>query len=313
MPVSTYTLLNVVNTVSFRVGNFKQKLNTLANPDPATEQMIEIVNEVLRDLARVKAIPMMNGRTYINTIDDYDTGTVTVAKGSRDVTGSGTSWTSDMIGRAFSLKAVGGVYRIGSVTSGTTMKLEEPWAGDARSAESHIIAQDRYELPSDYSDQISVVLEGMNIRRLEVKRPSEIDSQRYSQRLKAISTGIPQYFTVYDRDSDSGNWMIELDPYPDDEYRIAIRYKRVPVKLTNDNDEIPVPDENISYLYSGCVALWKSFTSEGGMDLYERWFNGVMGRYSTFDTRSTDEPMRIVPEDVMRSPQRRASIFDTAG
>lgn len=312
MPVSSYTMKDVVNTIAFRVANVKDRIDTLENPDLVTQQIIEVVNEVIRDLARVKPIPMMNGRTYVNTVDDYDTGTVTVAKGSTAVTGSGTSWTSDMVGRAFSLKVTGGVYRISAVTDGTTMTLSEPWAGDARSGEGYIIAQDRYTLPSDYMDQLSVVLEGMNIRKLEAKRPTEMDLQRYSLRLKAISTGTPQRFTVYDRDSDTGNWQIELDPFPDDEYRIAIRYKKVPVYLRHDHDEIPIPDENISYLYSGCVALWKSFTTEQGMDLYERWFNNVMGRYSVFDSRSTDEAKAIVPDDVMRSPRRRSTIFDTA-
>ena len=58
--------------------------------------------------------------------DDYETGTVTINNGSTTVTGSGTTFTSAMIGRYIN-SSTGIWHRIKSFTSTTVLTLETPW------------------------------------------------------------------------------------------------------------------------------------------------------------------------------------------
>jgi len=311
--VSTYTLLQVINLVGFRVGDFKEKLTHLDNRDIATENMIECVNQALRDIARVKGLPMLNGRAVITVADDYNTGYVTVTKNSTAVIETGaagdTAWTSDMEGRAFSILSTGGSYRIAEVTGAAAMTLETAWENETLTSQAYVIAQDRYELPADFSDFVTAVLEGPTTRKLDIERPSEIISQRYSNRLRPLTTGTPSRITVYDRD-DGGNWQIELDPFPDDEYRVVITYRKTAPKLTEANQIVPVPDENIDFIITGAQAAWQSFTKEGADNAYEAWKATVLPYFAAFDQKSTDEVRRIVPSDTSRAPRSRTGLAD---
>lgn len=73
------------------------------------------------------------------TADDYTTGTVTIAKGSTTVTGSGTTFTSAMVGRYF--KVSGEWYRIKSFTSTTILTLEERFEDTTASASTYTIGE----------------------------------------------------------------------------------------------------------------------------------------------------------------------------
>jgi hypothetical protein len=303
MAVSSYTLLDVVNRVGFRAGNFKgQKLETLANPDWATEQMIECVNEAFRDMNRIRPLPARNARAIIQTVEAYDTGTVTVTNGSMTVTGSGTTWTSAMVDRAFALKGVSATYRISAFVSATEITLDKAWHGNTAATEGYTIAQDRYNLPSDFFDFITANLEGAVNRPLEIIRPSEVDTQRFLMRGRALVTGSPQRITVYDQAAGYAAWQIETDLFSDLVYRIVLRYQATLARLTQDSQIVPIPDENIDFLVRGAVALWREIT--GGPELsglYNMWLQGDLSVYATFDSRKTDQVARIIPEDNMRS------------
>ena len=69
----------------------------------------------------------------------YSTGTVTVTSGSTTVTGSGTSWTSAMVGMFFLLDVTpdafeSAYYRVSSVASSTSLTLERAYAGGSPGA-----------------------------------------------------------------------------------------------------------------------------------------------------------------------------------
>lgn len=78
------------------------------------------------------------------TIPDYTTGTITsIANGATTLTGSGTTWTQDMVGRFIQITettaANGGDgfwYEIGSYTSSTSLELLKPYEGNSISAGS---------------------------------------------------------------------------------------------------------------------------------------------------------------------------------
>lgn len=85
------------------------------------------------------------------SVTKYTTGTAAVTSGSASVTGSGTSWTSAMVGRYFKVTDADGDglhYRIGSVTNSTTLVLENVYEGTTDSSVQYQIAQ-AFNLPEE--------------------------------------------------------------------------------------------------------------------------------------------------------------------
>lgn len=71
------------------------------------------------------------------TADDYDTGTITtLAAAGTAVTGSGTTWTSAMIGRYIKIDGHPVWYEITAVGSTTTLTIKKPYEGTAIAAGS---------------------------------------------------------------------------------------------------------------------------------------------------------------------------------
>jgi hypothetical protein len=302
MSAKTYTLLDVIKIASWRVADFKSDVKTVENPDTAMANMVEAVNAVVRTLGRLKGLPMMNARTTINTDDDHATGTVTVTNGDATVTGSSAAFTSAMVGRAFATNSKNATYRIASYTDADNIELDKAWTDSTAAGEGYVIAQDRYDLPTDFGNILSATLEGPKCRVLDIKSSTEIARHRATQRTKTLSVGAPTMISVYDIAS-SGVRQCELDQFPDDEYRVVLQYMAVPSRLLHDNAVVPVFDKNIDILFDGVVAKWRSITGKSPEDqaAWQIWKRTDLPEYMAFDREKTDELTVIVPEDVMRS------------
>lgn len=87
--------------------------------------------------------------SFITTVAPDTTGTASVAKGSKSVTGSGTSWTSAMVGRKIRFNGENAYYRISAVGSGTAITLEAPYQGTTDADATLSIYQDEYLLAPD--------------------------------------------------------------------------------------------------------------------------------------------------------------------
>jgi len=93
-------------------------------------------------------IPSSDGNTITFTFQekikdlgeaDYTTGTVSVTKGSSTITGSGTSWTSSMVGRY--IKVTDYWYKITAVSSATSLTIQGEFGEDDVSGGSYTIAE----------------------------------------------------------------------------------------------------------------------------------------------------------------------------
>ena len=87
--------------------------------------------------------------------EDYSTGSVAVVQDSTTVTGTGTTFTSSMVGRTFRLTGESDPYdyKIASYTSGTVISLEEPMVGLSVSGASYLIG-DAPNVPVEFQDCI---------------------------------------------------------------------------------------------------------------------------------------------------------------
>lgn len=93
------------------------------------------------------------------SVADYTTGTVSVTSASTTVTGSGTSWTTNMAGRWLQIPITASNttsgddewYKIASVESATSLTLENAYNGQTVAGGTHIVGEVPI-LPEDYQD-----------------------------------------------------------------------------------------------------------------------------------------------------------------
>lgn len=87
------------------------------------------------------------------TQDDYTTGTVVVTNDSVTVTGTSTTWTTNMIGRFFTVTdgSDGEWYEITAVPDATTLTLKTPVVGATGSGKAYRIGQ-TFIFPDEYDD-----------------------------------------------------------------------------------------------------------------------------------------------------------------
>lgn len=99
----------------------------------------------------------------------YNTGTIAVANGSASVTGSGTTWTSDMIGMIFKASADDIEYTVLSVASTTSLTLNKVYDGTT------IASLGTYEIGSAGTEQIEVD-----------PLPDKVEQLRYKAQLRPL-------------------------------------------------------------------------------------------------------------------------------
>lgn len=87
----------------------------------------------------------------------YSTGTVDVTYNSATVTGTGTTWTSAMVGRQLIVGGVGPFYTIIDVPSTTSLTLDRVWGGLTAVNQLYEINQVYVTLPTDFLHFTSIV------------------------------------------------------------------------------------------------------------------------------------------------------------
>jgi hypothetical protein len=206
-------------------------------------------------------VPWAIRRNYLETHDDYTTGTVsiTVASSRTAVTGSGTAWNTAVAGMGFANARVGGkmrfggdtdVYLVSAVGSDTSITLAHRYVGDSNlSGESYTYFEDEYALESDFFRPVD-----LRSFSKEFNIPL-IGPQEFRRRYPGNYTiGRPSVATIIQLDF-SGNttprYRVVFNPPPDDIYVVPYEYitsnlavttgGSEQAQLVNDTDEPIVP------------------------------------------------------------------------
>ena len=135
-------------------------------------------------------------------------GTANVTNGSQAVTGNGTNWTTDLIGRQFRVGYNTPIYTITAVSSATSLTINLPW-GWSTGSFGYFVAQYYYPLSGDirYIYECLNLLLGyrmwtnLNVRTLDSTDPWR--SQQFSP-----------YGLAQSPADQSGNYVVEMYPVP---------------------------------------------------------------------------------------------------
>lgn len=162
----------------------------------------------------------------------YETGTLTVTNGSTAITGTGTTFTSDMTGRRIRITGRTEYYTFTyvSATSGT---LDRSYEGDTDTAATYKIFQNVFSLPSnlDRLENVTNLRNGNDLNQIGREALDRKDPSRNQY-------GEPYEFAPYD-DSSTPLQQIEVFPIPTVSEALAIRYRKRIAEITNTATSLP--------------------------------------------------------------------------
>jgi hypothetical protein len=162
-----------------------------------------LLNDSIRHTCAERDWPFMQSTGIDFTIGDYTTGTITsIANGATTVTGSGTAWTSSMVGSQIVISTPGdnNFYTIASVTSTTIFELAQPYNGTTISAAtvSYNIKKIWYNLPYNYD---KLITGGVKVQiGSNTYVPREAPTKEYFDYLTSTtnySSNYPEWFYVF--------------------------------------------------------------------------------------------------------------------
>lgn len=188
----------------------------------------------------------------------YTTGTASVTQNSASVTGSGTTWTSAMVGRQFLIDGAP-FYTIASVESATALTLDRVYGGVTAAGQAYTIVLIYLVVPTDFLHFLSVRDVENNWRLHTAYSQDNLDlfdaqrSSTTSPRVLASATpssaGLPRYEI----------WPRELGGKV-----IPFRYMRKPplMTLATDTPVFPVRGDTIRNGALAQLCLWPGTAEE---------------------------------------------------
>jgi hypothetical protein len=166
-------------------------------------------------------------------------GLVTVNHGDLDVTGVGTTWTTDIVQRQFRIGLQTPIYTIADVDVGTQiLTLSEPWGGPSATAVGYRIYQAYVTVPTDFESFIAVYDPNFSWRLLQNVSQEDLDlwdAQRATQ-------GTPAWVTSpygFDEVNDPPLMRYEVWPHVQQEYVLTILYTSRPPDLSDPGASLP--------------------------------------------------------------------------
>lgn len=162
-------------------------------------------------------------------IPDYTDGAVSITQDSRTVTGSGTAWTSAMVGRFFRHANTGLLYRIISVQSATQLTLQSPIVESSASGLSYLIRKRFYRVNTD----IRIVLPDEKSNTMDI--PFTVEG--YDSAAQEYSTGTVSITKDSNILTGSGTSFLD-NCYPGDLITVSNNNDAYIVKTVDSNTQI---------------------------------------------------------------------------
>ena len=210
-----------------------------------------LINEAMSDLIYVHDWPWRRKTDVGQTVAPYSTGTVTATLGSTTVTGSGTTWTSAMVGRKFRVDGDLDFYTVSAFTSTTSITLADAYVNATVSGSAYEIYQDTYALAADM-DRIV----GLQVQDPDTQVIFASDQELYDHFPNPQSEAAPDTAVVYQQNT-SGNWQVQFYPIPSDLIQFQYQYYARLTELSADADDMTTV--NLIPLKLHQLVIWRSY------------------------------------------------------
>jgi hypothetical protein len=255
---------------------------------------IKIVNDALRELYSMGEFDFSTRSTRLTFAAPYDTGTVSISAAGTAVTGSGTTFTSAMVGRFIRFNGEAEQYRITAYGSATGITVETYLGSTSLSGVTYVITDERKALPTLFRSFQSIVSHqptaGSQSQVWNIQPASF--AKLNSLRLYYQTSDVPQFYSVRWEDPTSGNvpvGYLYVYPAPASAQIATVYYDVWPASVASASDELP-----LTYEAEGVIRefLLAGLYREQGKD----WVTQLnkarsAAREALGSTRSIDESM----------------------
>ena len=206
-----------------------------------------ILNDVIKRIRAKGSWSWMFATDTIETTEEYTTGTADATNGSTSVSGTGTTWTSGMVGCKIRF-AGGPEYTISAVGSATAITLTEKYTGETDTGLTYTIYQNVYSLASD-CQRVVKLWDTTNGRGIASSSAAQLRTKEH----ESFTCGDVTEWAPWGRDTNKYP-RVYLFPYPADPVVIEYVYLKKHTELTKPDDDIGLPDSLDDVIISGCLA-----------------------------------------------------------
>jgi len=180
------------------------------------------------------------GRIY--TVAPYETGTVALTAGSLAITGTGTTWTEDMIGYGFFVSGRNESYRFNFIDA-THGALDRAYEGGTSATAGYKLYQDIYELPDDFA-RPTMARNERALGEIEFRDRGELDRMAPARLIldepRFYSLVMPGPLLSLDADAENDRKRAQLFPIPLYAAGYPYTYSRTLPKLVDGDTDVPI-------------------------------------------------------------------------
>ena len=210
----------------------------------------KMMNDAQREYWSMATPDHTQRSTRVSLAVPYTTGTVSISAGGTAVTGSGTTFTSAMVGRFIRFNGEAEQYEITANpgASATALTIETYLGTSNLSGVEYVISEDRKAMPTLFRSVHQVVLSNASGARgqLYYLEPRSFEQMNH-MRQSYLTAVYPYFFCTKWVAPSSGNvpvGYIYLYPNPSVAQIVTIYYNTWPALLSTGTDEFSVPYEH---------------------------------------------------------------------
>jgi len=256
------------NTLALLQAELGDRLNLNYSVSSIQTQLTRWLNLTANDISSRYPWEFLYNNTFIQTVTDYTTGTITGTLGNATITGIGTNWTSsspNMVGCYIQPTNDTNWYEIQTVNSATSITLTEPLAV-AVTGGIYTLRTTYYDLPANCYKVFDVrqtntpaKLTCLGIYSIDLFQPD------------INTTSNPTGYFLFGMDprvsaSAAKQEQMAFFPCPDSIYNIQIRYLMETTDLVNQSDVTIIPPRYTGVLLDGAEWLGNKYLNDPGED-----------------------------------------------
>ena len=262
-----------------------EMVTALQDRTPKNQSMrgfVQAVNEIVDDVRRKsKSWSFWYKQGTISFVAEYTTGTVTATNASTTITGSGTTFTSAMVGRKFRV-AGGEYYTVATYSSATSITLDVAYAGSTASAQTYSIYQDAFDLPSDCMSVVGI-WDATNRHWLRGVDATDIQDGRI---VLSPAGQWARSYALFSYDATTGLPKLIFSPEPTVAALLYIWYYKRPTVVTGPGSTPDLPSHLHNMLLLG--VLWKFTRDPEDLGIYQAALREAIGEDRTIQRDSVD-------------------------
>jgi hypothetical protein len=209
---------------------------------------LKIINDTCREIYGGAGCPDFTVRsTRVSLAAPYSTGTVSIVAGDTTVTGSGTTFTSAMVGRHIRFNGEAEQYRITAYTGATSISVENYLGPANLSGVTYTITDERKAMPTNCRSIHQIVTANASGSRgsLYYLQPKPFEYLNLMRQTYQTSD-YPYYFATKWEPPTSGNVPVGyyyLYPATSTAQIVTVFYNIWPTEVSSGSDQLPIPYE----------------------------------------------------------------------